>query len=333
MAPRKKSIVLGACAVLALAPLLAACAGAGSAAPSTAGSPDAPAEITTIKVGLPTTANGLAGMLARDEFAEAEGLKIEVVEVNSGAEAVPMLLNGGLDITLGDGIGTLTASGNGVPLSVFGINSEAPEDLELDPTAIVAADDGITMTNLDGKTLAVSQLGGAAELAAKAAIDAAGGDSSAVTYVELDPAQAIPALKANQIHAALVTEPFATAAEQAGLAVLDRPAASGTPGMPATLWVTSLPYATEHTDVLTRFVAAVQQANDEINADPDAARTYAKSVLEADPKVLDAIRFPYFAAEVADTSGLSDYLDLANTYGIFTKQPDLGKLLSVEVGS
>ncbi|WP_022891298.1 ABC transporter substrate-binding protein [Agromyces subbeticus] len=329
MALRTKRAVVTALAVLAIVAMLAACSGGAGGVDS---APTASAgEIETIKVGLPTNANGLAGMLARDEFAAGEGLEIEMVEVNSGAEAIPMLLNGGLDITLGDGIGTLTASSNGVPLSVFGINSEAPEDPDLDSTAVVASDDSFTMTNLDGTTFAVSQLGGAAELASKAAIDEAGGDSSKVSFVELDPAQAVPALKSGQIQAALLTEPFTTVAEQAGLPVLDRPAASGTPGMPATLWVTSLPYASEHADILTRFVAAVQQANDEINSDPDAARAYAKTVLEGDPAALDVIRFPYFAADVADTSGLADYLDLANSYDTFAKQPDLDKLLSVQV--
>lgn len=330
MTSRTRSVALLAVAAVAL-PLMAGCAGNSEPTGEPSGSA-APADLVTVKVGMPINANGLAGMLAMEKYAEEEGIVIEMVEVNSGAEAVPMLLNGDLDITLGDGIGTITASSNGVPLAIFGISTEAPEDPDLDPTAIAAADDSYSLTELNGASIAVSQLGGAAQLGTMAAIDEAGGDSSAVEFVELDPAQAVPALQSGQVKVAQLTEPWSSSAEKAGLPIISRPAAEGTPGMPATLWITSLEYGAQNPDALARFAAAVQKANDEINGDPDAAREFAKTVLTVDPAVIDAIRFPYFSADVVDTAGVREYVELANSYGVFAKQPDLDKLLSVQVG-
>lgn len=294
----------------------------------------APLEIVSIKVGLPTTANSVSAYLAMEGAFEEQGLEVEPVVIQSGAEAIPLLLNGGLDITLGDGIGTLTAASNDVPLAVFGIATIQPEDPDLDPTGMFALDDSVTVESLEGQTFAVSQLGGAAELIAKAAIDAEGGDSSKVTFVELAAEQMGAAIQAGTVKAALITEPYATQAEKKlGLYVMNRPTSVGGPGLPATTWVTTLQYGAEHADILQRFAIAVQQAGIEANANPDGAREVAKSFMTAPPEVIDVIRFPVFSENVGDTSGMLDFVELANEYNVFKKQPDMDKVLSVKVSS
>jgi NitT/TauT family transport system substrate-binding protein len=282
----------------------------------------------TVKVGLPGTANATSGYLAGKRFFRGAGLSFAPVAVTRGAEAIPMLLNGKLDIALGDGMGTLTAAGNGVPLRVIGVATVAPADAKLDPTALVTADRGITAAGLAGKSVAVSQLGGAPELVAKSAIDADGGDSAAVKFVELDAAQMVAALKAHRVDGALLTEPHATAAEQQGLPILSRPQSLGEPGLPSTLWVTSERYAAEHPDVIKKFVAAVQSGGREANTDPAGARKVAATFMAVDPRVLQAIRFPLFADDVADTASVRKFVDLANRYKAFPKQPDLDRVLA-----
>jgi NitT/TauT family transport system substrate-binding protein len=281
-----------------------------------------------VKVGLPGTANATSGYIAGQRFFRGKGIAFKPVQVTNGAKAIPMLLNGQLDIALGDGMGTLTAAGNGVPLKVIGVATVAPADPKLDPTALVTADRGVTAAGLAGKSVAVSQLGGAPELVAKSAIDAGGGDSGTVKFVELEAAQMVAALKAHRVDGALITEPFATAAEQQGLPILSRPQSAGEPGLPSTLWVTSKKYAAEHPDVITKFVAAVQSGGREANADPAGARKVASTFMEVDPKVLQAIRFPLFADDVADTGPVRRFVDLANRYKAFARQPDLDQLLA-----
>jgi NitT/TauT family transport system substrate-binding protein len=281
-----------------------------------------------VKVGLPGTANATSGYIAGNRFFNRAGLEFAPVEVTNGAKAIPMLLNGQLDIALGDGMGSLTAAANGVPLQVIGVATQAPADPKLDPTALATADKGVTAARLAGKSVAVSQLGGAPELVAKAAIDAGGGDSSAVKFVELGSAQMVAALKAHRVDAALLTEPNATAAEQQGLPILSRPQSLGEPGLPSTLWVTSKKYAAEHPDVIKKFVAAVQSGGRQANADPAGARKVAATFMSIDPKVLQAIRFPLFAHDVGDTAPVRRFVDLANRYKAFPKQPDLDHVLA-----
>jgi NitT/TauT family transport system substrate-binding protein len=238
-----------------------------------------------------------------------------------------MLLKGQINITLGDGIGTLTAAANGVPIAIIGVATISPTDPKLDPTAVITAGGGTKAADLAGNKVAVTQLGGAAELVTKAAIDAQGGDSSKVTFVELNPAQISPAVKAGRVAAGLVQEPFATMAEQQGLHVLARPQSEAEPGLPATLWVTSQKYAKQHPDVIAKFTDAVRKAAKEANGDPAVARKVAATFTDSSAKTLASIRFPVFAENVAATGGVKDVLALANKYKLFSKQPDLNTLI------
>jgi NitT/TauT family transport system substrate-binding protein len=319
---------MSAVALALAAPLLAGCGS--STAPS--GQPDASGstEPAEIKVGVPATANSINAHLAAEKYFAEKGLKVEFVDVTSGAAAIPMLLNGQLDIAQGDGIGTLAASSNGVPIAIAGVATVQTDDPKLDVTGIFTADNSTKVADLSGNSFAVSQLGGAAELVAKAAIDAEGGDSSTVTFVELQAAQMAAALEAGRVAGALITEPFATAAEEAGLPVLIRPQAAGAPGLPATYWVTSVKYGQKNPEIVKGFLASVQQAGRDANEDPALARKTAAKYMDMDPKVLNAIRLPVFAEDVTDTSGVTKFVDLANRYKVLPKQPDIETLLSLK---
>jgi NitT/TauT family transport system substrate-binding protein len=274
--------------------------------------------------------NAISAHLAAKEYFEEAGLKVEFVDITSGAAAIPMLVNGQLDIALGDGIGTLTASANGVPLAIVGVATVQPEDPKLDATGIFTNNPSAKAADLSGKSFAVFQLGGAAELVARSAIDAEGGDSSQVNFVELQAPQMAAAIKADRVSAALITEPFATAAEKEGLTILNRPQAVGGPGLPAIYWITSQAYGQKNPAILDKFATSIQKANREANSNPAVARETAAGFLQMEPTVLNAMRLPVFAEDVTDTSKVSQFVDLANRYNVLKKQPDLDKLLSLK---
>lgn len=324
----------GIVALALITPLLAAC-GSTPAAPATVPSTSAgtggPNEGTTVRVGVPANANAISAHLAvNKKYLEDAGLKVEFMDVTSGAAAIPMLLNGQMDIALGDGIGTLTASSNGVPIAIVGVATTQPSDPKLDSTAIFTSPAITKASDLTGKSFAVSQLGGAAELVAKSAIDAEGGDSAKIEFVEMQAPQMAAAIKADRVAGALLNEPFATTAEKEGLTLLTRPQAAGGPGLPATYWITSQAYGQKNPAVMDSFATGIQKAGREANSNPELAKETASKFLQMEPAVLNAIRLPAFAENVTDTSGLSKYIDLANRYSVLKKQPDLEKLLSIK---
>lgn len=290
--------------------------------------PEAEASDRVLKVGLGRSANSLTVYIAAKKFAADHDLKIELVNLDSGAAAIPLLLNGGLDMSLGDSLATLTASANGVPLSVVGVAATGPETPEQDNSAIFVKDDSVTVKDLEGEKVAVSALGGAPELVARAGIDASGGDSSKVDFVEIGIETRDSAIEKGQIKGALLTEPSMTAALQAGtLHELVRPMALAFQKLPVTLWITSQKFAKEQPELVDDFLAAVQDAAVEANEDPAAAKKLGAPLFDMEPGVLDDMRLPVFAEDVNDMSTLPDLVDLVNKYDLFDKQPDLETLV------
>lgn len=284
-------------------------------------------ETVQLRVGVPTTANALSAYVAEDIGAFAErDIEVEFVPVLSGAEAIPMLMNDQIDVTLGDGFGTITAAANGLPLAVFGIATIQPSDVTLDPAIIFVKDESVTAQDLAGQRFAVSALAGYHELSSKSTIDTLGGDSSAVEYVELTPATMADAIEGGDVAAALITEPYATQAEQRGLYPLAAQAV-GTQGVSGTLWVATQQQAAENADVLAAFSEAVEAAGHAVNEDRELARRVAATYMTVEPEVIEVMRFPTFTDSVTDFASLDRLAELALEYDMLDEQPDFDSLI------
>jgi NitT/TauT family transport system substrate-binding protein len=316
-----RSFTALAAATLSIA-LLAAC---GSQNDDAGGMPTA-GETLELRVGVPKTANATSAYLAESQgiFA-AHHIKAEFVPVLSGAEALPMLVNNQIDVTLGDGFGTITAAENGLPLTVFGIATIQPKDISLDPAIIFTKDASDTVQDLSGKKFAVAALGGYHELAARSTIDTMGGTSSKVQFVELAQASMAAAIQKGDVAAALLTEPYTTQAEQQGLNLLE-PQAVGTQGVSGTLWVSKKDYAAKNPAVLAAFADAVEEAGHLVNNDRDLARKVAATFMTVKPDVIKVMRFPTFTDSVSDFSSLDRLADLAIRYNMLKKVPDFSTL-------
>lgn len=304
----------------------AASASAGAAA-STSGLPTGDPVSITVGVS-PSTASAAVYLAQQKEFAE-QGLTVNLATIQSGAEAIPRLLNGELTFALGDAAGTITAASNGVGIAATGVATVSPSDPAKDYSSIVAKNPDLkNATDLAGHTVAVNQLNGIAELTAKAAIDKQGGDSSQVQFVELAFPQMNDAVAAGRVDAALVVEPFLTAAKSAGLHVVLAPQAYAVAGLPSTIFVASQSYAGENVDVVKRFNTAVGEAGARANADPDLARQIAGTYTQLPAATLSAITLPTYAEKAADVQGMRQLLELMNKYSMLEQQPDMDTLLA-----
>ncbi|MEF2975914.1 ABC transporter substrate-binding protein [Subtercola sp. YIM 133946] len=319
----KRSILAAALAAAVIG--LSGCAGqAGAAAPAATAS----GGLTAITVGVsPSTASAAVYLAQQKEFAE-QGLAVTTTTIQSGAEAIPQLLNGGLTFALGDAAGTITASSNDIGITATGVATVSPTDASKDYSAIMTANPAITsVAGLAGKTVAVNQLKGIAQLTAAAAIDKQGGDSSKVQFVELAFPQMVDALTSGKVDAALIVEPFLSAAKAKGLTTVIAPQSYSVPGLPSTIFVASTAYATANPDIVTRFNKAVGEAGARANADTDLARQIAGTYTTISPDVLKVITLPTYAESAGDTSGMRKLVDLMNTYKFLDNQPDYDTLL------
>jgi NitT/TauT family transport system substrate-binding protein len=308
-------------ALIASAALIAGCSS--TPAPTDSGG------LTHVAVGVgPTTASIAVYLAQADKTFAANGLEVEVVTIQSGAEAVPRLLNGSLNVAFGDAVGTVQAAANGVPLRAVGVATVAPSDPAQDYAAIVAKkSSNITdVAGLSGKTVAVNQLNGGAQLTVMAAVDARGGDSSKLKFVELPFPQMTAAVKAGRVDAAMNVEPFLTQAQGSDLATVLQPQAYAVPGLPTTLIVTSSSYAGQNPTVVEKFLKAISAAGKKANEDPAAGRAVA-GFTNLPAATLKVIKLPIYAENAADNSGMNQMVVLMNKYKLLQKQPDMSALL------
>ena len=280
----------------------------------------------------PSTASAAVYLAAQKEFAE-QGLDVTMSTIQSGAEAIPRLLNGELAFSLGDAAGTITAASNGIEVAATGVATVSPSKPEQDYSSVVAVNADIKgPKDLQGHTVAVNQLNGTAQLTAKAAIDNQGGDSSTVNFVELPFPQMNDAVTSGRVDSAYVVEPFLSGALSGGMHVVLAPQAYAVAGLPSTIFVSAKSYADQNPDVVRRFDAAMSAAAARANADAAVARQIAGTYTTIPPDVLAKITLPIYAENADDVQGLNELLALMNKYNMLDQQPDMGTLVFSAAG-
>lgn len=272
----------------------------------------------------PATVSAPVFIAQEDGIFAKHGLSVEIVTLQSGAEAIPNLMNGTLDIAMGDSVGSINAVMNRVPLKVVGAAIVAPEDPDLDFSAIMVKPGTIeTLADVNGKTFAVHQQGGGAFLSALAAIDKAGGDARTVNFVEIPFPQIPPALAQGRVDVGFLTEPFVSMAAKAGMEVVSYPGAEGIPAVPLILYISTMQILGERGEAIAAFLDAVDEANAVALADPDHALEMVSKHTPIPAEILVGARLPTFPTKSTDLSSLASLVDYMVQYGVVRERPDL----------
>jgi len=160
-----------------------------------------------------TSDDGYEAWFAQDAgfFAKA-GLNVQSQLFNNGATAAAALTGGSLTVACGNVVTVAQARDHGVPIvliapSIVYVNTAANNSLMvLRESPVQSAKD------LTGKTVGVLSLQGILSLSLKVWIDQNGGDSKNVQLVEITPPQMLAAMQRGTVAAALMVDPFLTAA-------------------------------------------------------------------------------------------------------------------------
>lgn len=308
-------------AVLVAGTLLSAC-GAGDQ-PSSGGR-------TEVTVGTsPTISNASLFQAIEDGTFADHDLSVQTQVVTSGAQAVPLLLNGQIQFTAADPLGALVAVSKKTPLVIVGWANLAAADAEHDTSAlIVRANSSIASTgDLGGKTVAVNALGSLAEVSARAAIAKTGGDPAKVSFVEMPLPQMIAAVDRGQVDGAVVNDPIATQAVDKGLKVLVSPMSTAMPGTPQLVYLTTKSYAAEHPQIVDAFATSIAAANEALTKDPEQIRVIAKKSTQTDAALLAKMKLPLFEPPEANAAGLDALQQLMVEYDLLPSTLDLDSVV------
>jgi NitT/TauT family transport system substrate-binding protein len=204
-------------------------------------------------------------------FFTQNGIDVDIQNLRNGAAIAAAVSGGDLQIGVSSILQLAEARGAGVPFVIIAPGGLHDGKAAHTANLVVAANSPITKpAELNGKIIAVNTLNGLDQIIADALIDANGGDSTTVKYVEVPPAAAADTVVAGRVAAAQLEEPELSGAGTRVRRLGDGEDAIG-PRFATTGWFTTDDWLAKNKDVARRFAAAIFAAGAWAMQNPDKA--------------------------------------------------------------
>lgn len=313
---------------MALTALTAACGGEGSASQSPSGGAGS-ATATKVSVGvIPIVDVAPLYLGIQKGFFAKQGLEVTPRPAQGGAAVVPAVLSGENQIGFSNVVSLLTARDKGVPLRSIAAGVSSSGDPFNDVNAVLVGKNSTLRTakDLEGRKVAINSLNNIGDTTIKNAVRKAGGDPSKVSFVEM-PFPDMPAqLSAGTVDAAWEAEPFRTQILAAGGRILFDNLTETHPKLQISHWFTSEQTKQKNPEMITAFVAAINESMTYASAHPDEVRAVLATYTKISPDVATKMSLPDWPVDL-DRDSLRVVGEAAQTYGTLAKAPDLAGLL------
>jgi NitT/TauT family transport system substrate-binding protein len=241
--------------------------------------------------------------------------------LGNSAASVAALAAGSVDIASSAIPNAALAHAHGIPIRFI-----APAGIYTGPVgntiAMVSRDSTIKSgADLARKTVAVGALKDLTQFEMFTWIDRTGGDSTAVRFVELPYAAMAAALDQGRADAAVLIEPYITAAKKTAKVLANLSDTVGGPYL-VTGWVSTEDWIRKNPDQVKRFIAATQRtalwANRNQKISADILIRYAK--IQADVAAT-MNRIHYLDVMTIDPATIQRTIDLLVKYGALAPMP------------
>ncbi|MEV1130495.1 ABC transporter substrate-binding protein [Agromyces sp. NPDC049794] len=275
---------IGMLAATAAILALAACSG-GGAAPDTAPSegsgeadPFAPEQKELVVAGYPQNAFASIPVAMQNGIAEEYGISVELQPAENAPAMLAQVISGAIPIGAVNGFFSVPASIEGADVRIIGEVLRGTEDTQ----TVEVLDESIkTPKDLEGKRVGVVGLLSGHQARIETAVNADGGDSSKVEFVNLPWAEMVPNLQNDQVDAVSVTSIFQDAARALGTQkVIDLAIEPGLwPEFPDAQWLANGAWVDANPNTVAAFQCAVvlrgaEMANEDQEAYEDALRFF-----------------------------------------------------------
>ena len=188
-------------------------AGCASGAAAEKASSAGPEKTSLVIATVPTASSAGLYVAVRDGFFRRAGLNVKIVNISAGANVTPELLHGRIDVVNGAYAGFIQAQVH--KAAQFHILADGYAGAPNVDEVLVLPGSGInTVTQLEGKTVAVNALGSVAQLLVSSALAAQGVPPSRVHFVAMGFPAMPGALQDHRIDAAYLPEPYLSQAEE-----------------------------------------------------------------------------------------------------------------------
>jgi NitT/TauT family transport system substrate-binding protein len=262
-------------------------------------------------------------------YFKAEGLDVTLTTVNSGAEAMPKLIAGDLDMTWTNWTSVIAASQQGVAKGVGDLRAlnasyqAAPGSFLI----LTRPENNIkSPQDLVGKKVAINAQGSITELIAKSALQSNGVDPATVNYPPIAFPDMPAALANHTVDATVVLEPFLTTEEQAGaVTVLD--AASGpTSEIPIAGVTATGNFVKDNPNTVAAFQRAIDKSQAEV-ADRSVVEKLLPTYTKITPDQAPLLNIGTWPTTI-DATRLQRVADLMTQFGLLQGSFDVKPLLA-----
>jgi NitT/TauT family transport system substrate-binding protein len=310
-------------ATLACAVFVAACGGSNGGGKK--------GEPATLKVGVIPIADVAPLYLGiKKGFFKQEKLTIQPKQAEGGAAIVAAVVSGDNQIGFSNATSLLIANSKNVPVKliaqgVIGAEKATP-DQAWDAVLVKKGSSIKSAKDLEGKTVSVNTLQNVGPLTINTALKKQGVDYKKVKYAEIPFPDALAALDQGRVDAIWEVEPFVSQAKGAGDTTILYPFEQTAPKLTVASYFTTKQYAEQNSDVVDRFVKAINKSLTYAQSHPDEVRAVVPTYTKIPAKGAKAMNLPLWNPDIGrPTIELQN--KLAKEYGFLKKEADLNDLI------
>jgi len=216
------------------------------------------------------------------------GIDAAISYFNTGADSIPAMQGGAIDIALAIPGVAMIAIDRGIDIAAV-FQDEVAHAIPPDSASIQVLESSPikTLTDLRGKKIGVGGLSTQNAVAVKMLLEKAGVELKSVSFSEIPFPAMANALKAGHVDAVNPIDPFTTQLRVSGGRVLSYNYVAAIPEMPVGVYWSKNTFINAHPQVVDAFIVSMREAVDYLRADPNRARDEIADYVKMDRAILD----------------------------------------------
>ncbi|ASU84755.1 nitrate ABC transporter substrate-binding protein [Nocardiopsis gilva YIM 90087] len=284
--------------------------------------------VTTLKIGSMPVVDTAALHLGIDQgYFEDLGIKLDITNVQGGAEAIPGVVSGDFDIAFSNVTSLIVAREKGLPLKVIN-NAVASTGKQKGDFGAVVVPEGSPITSakdLAGKKVAVNTLKNIGDTTVRNSVRKDGGNPDDIEFVEMAFPDMPAAVEKKQVDAAWVVEPFLTMALDDGATEVASNFVDTHESLSVAVYFTSEKFLSENPEVAKSFTTAMSESQSYAQSHPEEVRRILTTYTKMDQNLIEEIRLPNYPSQ-KDTESAKVLGDLMQKDGLIENEPKLDEL-------
>jgi len=246
------------------------------------------------------------------------------VTIKAGAQDTsqnaPSVLNGEAQFAMTDSSGFLKSAAQDMPLRIVtGLQSATTKTAPTDGLLVKKSSSIESFSDLEGKTVGISALGGTIQFICEYLVQKDGGDPKKVKFVALPTTSLTDAATSGKTDAIFSFGPFYAAAKESGLRTIGN-GMNDLPGMVQGVLFSSQKYLALNGDTAKKFIEAVAKAITYANAHPTAVKAIDKKYTQVPAAYIDKHDTNYYDKNL-DTTVMRTVITKMHEFDLLDKEP------------